>query len=45
MAMEEVCGCVHSHLDGRNSVTVNRSRMDGREQKQHEARMKRLDVL
>jgi hypothetical protein len=52
MAMEEVCGCVHSHLDGRNSVTVNRSRVDGREQKQHglwgisdEARMKRLECL
>jgi hypothetical protein len=52
MAMEEVCGYVHSHLGRRNSVTVNRSQVDGREQKQQglwcisdETRMKRLDML
>jgi hypothetical protein len=52
MAMEKTCGHVHSHLGRRNSVTVNRSRVDGREQKQQclwcisdETRVKRLDVL
>ena len=52
MAMDEACGYAHSHLDRSHSITVNRSRADGREQKQKdlwcisdETRMERLDVL